>query len=96
MARINVYVPDALLKTIDHAAQQANLQRSAWLQWAAKVGVNQAKSEAAFCELERSVASMEREVRKMKGAASSGARVVAFTRLAAQQRRTPKRNARRP
>ena len=36
MARINVMMPDDILETVDHAAMEERLTRSAWLQKAAR------------------------------------------------------------
>ncbi len=36
MARINVMMPDDILETVDHAATEERLSRSAWLQKAAR------------------------------------------------------------
>ena len=36
MARINVMMPDDILETVDHAATEEHLTRSAWLQKAAR------------------------------------------------------------
>jgi metal-responsive CopG/Arc/MetJ family transcriptional regulator len=45
MARVNLFVPDELLKAINVAAKQAKLRRSAWLQRAAEAYIAQQEAE---------------------------------------------------
>lgn len=45
MARVNLFLPDALLKAINQAAKQAKLRRSAWLQRAAEAYIAQQEAE---------------------------------------------------
>lgn len=68
MARVNIIIPDDLLKEIDRASTEDNLSRSGFLQEAARILLDQRRREREAAErkmrMEKAAAEMDRLAEK--------------------------------
>ncbi len=88
MAKVNISVPDGLMRDIDALAKRGKVSRSAFMQEAAGRLVAQIKEQEALERRRRRIESATSEIRGLSAAAGSSDGVAQIRRDRERRRRT--------